>query len=473
VKQEGLQAGPATNMKIKTLILICAAFFLLGVASRTAALKILHVEPVLDFAECELIAKSLATHDLFGDPYKVPTGATAHHAPVYPFLLSLIFRAFGYGSTAAVVMIAMNISLASLQYALLPVLGVLTGATRASLVAAFVGALVPWRIFKDIRWETSTTGFALLLAVLFTLRAWRRPDQSGMTGGGFDESDIDKRAPLRSGRTSLNRIGLFGFFWGVIFLVCPAALPAFLLLLMLFATKLGWKPALCGAAICGLTIIPWCVRNYVQLGGFAFIRDNFPIEFHVSNNDFASPLSQDNIKEVPGNFFHWMHPHSSESEALLIAKEGELAYNREKLHETLDWIKAHPRKFVVLTVQRIVDFWTLPSTLRIKGWAWVPVELMAIWGITILLKRDMAAGWVILAIWVGFPLVYYLVQVDSRYHYPLDWSTFFLAAVAAEDFVEKKLRLRQPESGVALDFVDVRFLLSGPSKKGTAPANCP
>jgi hypothetical protein len=151
----------------------------------------------------------------------------------------------------------------------------------------------------------------------------------------------------------------------------------------------------------------------VKLGGFVFIRDNFPIELHVSNNDFASPLSQDNIKEVPGNFFHRMHPHSSESEALLIAKEGELAYNREKLRETLDWIKTHPRKFVVLTAQRIIDFWTLPGPLRIKGWAWVPLELAAIWGITILLKRDMAVGWVILAIWVGFPLVYARIDLHE------------------------------------------------------------
>jgi hypothetical protein len=58
----------------------------------------------------------------------------------------------------------------------------------------------------------------------------------------------------------------------------------------------------------------------------------------------------------------------------------------------------------------------------------------------------MPVGWVILAIWVGFPLVYYLVQIDSRYHYPLDWSTFFLATVAVEHMVEKKRRRRQPES---------------------------
>src|ERR1700737_385942 len=111
----------------RILTLVCFAIFLLGVASRIVAVKVLHIQSVVDFAESELIAKSLATHNLFGAPYKVPTGATAHHAPIYPFLLSLIFRAFGYGSAAAVAMIAMNISFASLQYALLPLLGILTG----------------------------------------------------------------------------------------------------------------------------------------------------------------------------------------------------------------------------------------------------------------------------------------------------------------------------------------------------------
>jgi hypothetical protein len=51
-----------------------------------------------------------------------------------------------------------------------------------------------------------------------------------------------------------------------------------------------------------------------------------------------------------------------------------------------------------------------------------------------------------LAIWAGFPLVYYFVQIDSRYHYPLDWSTFFLATVAAERWLETKLRLRRSKS---------------------------
>jgi hypothetical protein len=434
-------------MRKKSLILICVSLFLLGVASRITALQLLHTKPILEYAESELIAKSIASHNLFGDPYKVPTGPTAHHAPLYPFLLSLIFRVFSYGSAAVMAMTVMNISFASLQYALLPWLGVITGATRASLMAAFLGALVPWRIYKDIRWETSLTGLLLLLAVLATLRAWTPPARRGTDSGEFSNSEEHSRARPWNALAYLTRRNfLSGFSWGLLFLTCPSALPAFLIVVLLFTLKQGWKRAFWVAAICALTILPWSVRNYVKLGGFTFIRDNFPIEFHVSNNDFASPLLKDNLVETLDNFFYRMHPYSSEPEALLVAKEGELLYNRDKLHETMDWIRTHPRRFVVLTAQRIVGFWILPSAVPIKAWAWVPVELLAIWGIAILLKQDAAIGWIMLALWVGFPLVYYFVQTDSRYHYPLDWSTFFLAAVAAEELVRKKLRAQQPDS---------------------------
>jgi hypothetical protein len=433
-------------MQKKSLILLCVLLFLLGIASRLAALTVLRVKPSLDFAECELIAKSIATYNLFGDPYKVPTGATAHHAPAYPFLLSLVFGAFGYGSAGALAMMIMNISFASLQYALVPFLGLFKGSTRALLVAAFLGALVPWRIYKDIRWETSLTGLALLLAVLATLRAWTPPVRSGTASEVFNNPEEHGRVPPRNAAAYFtSRNVLFGLSWGLLFLTCPAALPAFLIVLLLFATKQGWKPAFWAAAICGLTILPWCVRNYVQLGGLVFIRDNFPIEFHVSNNDFASPILTENLVATRDNFFYKMHPYSSEPEARLVAKEGELQYNREKLRETMDWIRTHPSKFVVLTAQRIVDFWTLPGAARIKSWTWVLLELVAFWGIAILLKQNVALGWVMLSVWVGFPLVYYLVQTDSRYHYPLDWSTLVLAAFAAEQLVRKKLRAREPK----------------------------
>src|SRR5690349_19579598 len=57
--------------------------------------------PSIDWDEMELISRSIAETGQFANPYKLPTGLTAHHAPVYPFLLAGIFKALGYGPAAA------------------------------------------------------------------------------------------------------------------------------------------------------------------------------------------------------------------------------------------------------------------------------------------------------------------------------------------------------------------------------------
>jgi hypothetical protein len=40
----------------------------------------------------ERVARNLAEIGTLGNPYLVPTGPSAHHAPFYPLLLSLIYR---------------------------------------------------------------------------------------------------------------------------------------------------------------------------------------------------------------------------------------------------------------------------------------------------------------------------------------------------------------------------------------------
>src|SRR3954447_17346774 len=57
--------------------------------------------PSIDLDEMELISRSLAETGQFANPYKLPTGLTAHHAPIYPFVLAEMFRVFGYGPAAA------------------------------------------------------------------------------------------------------------------------------------------------------------------------------------------------------------------------------------------------------------------------------------------------------------------------------------------------------------------------------------
>ena len=76
---------------------VAAGIFLLAFGVRMAAIfwSGLYRQPIA-FNEMELIGRSLAEHNTFANPYRIPTGPTAHGALIYPLLLSLIFRVWGY-----------------------------------------------------------------------------------------------------------------------------------------------------------------------------------------------------------------------------------------------------------------------------------------------------------------------------------------------------------------------------------------
>src|ERR1700693_6309535 len=75
--------------------------------------------PGTHLSEMENIAKSLALHGTFADPYILPTGPTAHTAPGYPILLGLIFLLFGTGAAGETMSRIASAIGSSIQYALL------------------------------------------------------------------------------------------------------------------------------------------------------------------------------------------------------------------------------------------------------------------------------------------------------------------------------------------------------------------
>ena len=88
------------------------------------------------------------------------------------------FRIWHCGSIA---MAAMNISFPALQCALLPVLTEVAKVRRVVGVAAGqFGALVPFPIKREIRWETTLSALAIVVLALLTTRWWRttRPSRS-------------------------------------------------------------------------------------------------------------------------------------------------------------------------------------------------------------------------------------------------------------------------------------------------------
>jgi hypothetical protein len=241
-------------------------------------------------------------------------------------LLSFIFRAFGYGTAAAYAIAIMNIFFAALHYALLPVLTDVAKIRRVVGVAAgLFGALVPYRIMKEIRWETTLSALVVVVLIILTTRWWQTPQ------------------PL----------GLCTFFWGIAWgagmMSCPPLLPVFLFLLLYLAV-FAWKrkqpqwqlTVAMGALGMVVAVAPWTIRNYRELGGLVFVRSNFGIELDVSNHTGAYVLGADNMSiGFPNNYFHQQHPWSSQENAEKVRQIGEVQFNRQRQRQALNWIRTH------------------------------------------------------------------------------------------------------------------------------------
>jgi hypothetical protein len=157
------------------------------------------------------------------------------------------------------------------------------------------------------------------------------------------------------------------------------------------------------------------------------VRSNFGLDFSISNNDDARPTLLQNLDGGP---LQKSHPFTSSDELQRYSREGELAYYDRRKKEALSWVRSHPGRFALLSLQRIQNFWfpVAPS----------PITTFYLWGITVAGAVGMArafsharsAAIVLSVFWFAFPLIYYVIEVDTRYRYPLDWSFLLLSCFA-------------------------------------------
>ncbi|HEX5437069.1 MAG TPA: hypothetical protein VFW98_07915 [Gemmatimonadaceae bacterium] len=390
------------------------AIFTLAFTVRLVLVLVLHLPAHPEHAELEKIAASLAEARSFANPYSLPTGPTAHHAPIYPFLLSLIYRLVGTGAGGSLGECVFNITCVALSFALLPIISsAITAGPRIGTVAGALGALLPVCFMDEAR-----GGYAPLVVIileglfLLTLSAWRR------------------RA-----FTAREAIG-HGVLWGVALLVSPSLLPVLLGFLLVAGVLLRRRPGRAirfGALLATsalVTMAPWGARNVHELGALVLTRDNFGLELQVSNNPLARPTLAEN--EASGAF-HTYHPFANPAEARRVRALGEVRYDRAKLHTALDWIGGHPSAFARLTLRRAWEFW-FPAARSVPGTAlpatallWL-VTVLGLAGLGALARRDGLSAALIAVIWAGYPLVYYVVQADARYRYPVYWSLLVVGA---------------------------------------------
>ena len=383
------------------------------------------------------IAMSLAAHGSFANPYKIPTGPTAHAAPLYPALIAPFYAAWRNTVRADLARFALNALAASVEYALLPLaadalgMGVWTG-----IVAGVGGALIPLQFWPECMGDFETTWVALFLELATIVFA----------------------RFLRAPRLDWKRAAGGGLLWGVGLLWSPNVLPVLIGFCAIGAWKLRPSAAAAGrwlAVFCASTFLvlaPWLIRNRLQLGGVFLVRDNFGLELFISNHDGALPQAADNCLTVS---FQATHPSCSPAAARQIQLHGELAFEKQKLRQALGWIWRNPHEFASLTAARAWAFW-FPWTPRFRWVLWT-AAVGGFAGLALLWMSRRLAAVVLGAVLVGYSGVYCLISNALRYEHPVWWIQVLMIGWIAHLVFRRRLT-EQP----AQDLESLPLELSAP-----------
>ncbi len=355
--------------------------------------------PGTHLSEMENIARSLALHGSFADPYILPTGPTAHTAPGYPILLGLIFLLFGTGLAGEIASRIASAIVASFQYALLPRVSTSLGLPRfTGAVAGLLAALAPYKSYVEGSRDAVDQPYvalALLLLFLYTCDAW-----------SAKASPAERISPVAR-----------GVWWGLAALFSPILGFVFAAVILYELIAMRRDAGLVAMlAVFAAIQAPWAIRNWVEFHAFVPTRSNFGLELRISNRPESFALMEDNVSHGVMSRFH---PGLNEDEARKVAAEGEVAYTRAEMADARAEIRRDPARFLRLTGERFWRFWLAPSRRFKTTAASTAITLLGLLGLCLIpAGPGTRLTWLIL---LTYPLVYYFIQVDARYTYPLGW----------------------------------------------------
>jgi len=345
------------------------------------------------------IAASLAFGHGFSNPFGPPTGPTAWEPPLYPYLTSGVFLAFGiYSKASAFVLLALNSVFSALTC--IPIFRIARRifSDKVAVGSAWAWALLPNVMFWCTRsvWETSLS--ALLLAVIFWL-ALTLEDREGLL-------------PWIE----------FGLLWGIVALNSTSLLsflPAAGLWAWYRRSKRG-RQSLAGVVLASFVffacITPWLVRNYRTFGQFIFIRDNFGSELRLGNGPGAD-----------GTWMEYLHPTQDAYALRQYQAMGEPAYIVMRKQQAVDYINADYVRFVWLCVKRFIYYWagapkaTQPPWLNdAKNSLFLASSVLTFWGLGRALRQHRPGAWLLFWLILLFPATYYVVFPIPRYRHPIE-----------------------------------------------------
>jgi 4-amino-4-deoxy-L-arabinose transferase-like glycosyltransferase len=396
----------------------CCAIFLVGLLVRLGLGLPKHPGPVSG-REVVNVALSLLSTGRFADAYGPGEGPTAHCAPVYPILLSFLYRIFGTGSAGSIATIVLTSAFSSATFALLPLLASIGGlGLTTGVLAGFAGALLPINFWTQTTstFEAPATAFFLVVLCILACRI-----------------QASARFTLREGL-------IFGLAAGLGCLVSPALVPLLagwvLLLAVQYRSEL--RRVLPFSAVVAIaiiaTLLPWAIRNDRALGSLIWTRSDFGLELQVSNNDLMTADGERNFRNPA---FEVIHPAGGGAEFSRAQRLGEVAYNRSKQQEAVAWIASHKQRFAVLTIERAILFWFPGMQRQVQTVCEAAISSLGFCGLVLAFRRRLLIFWICLPAFTLFPAIYYIVEASPRYRFPIE-PVMFLFAAAMLDVVRPR-----------------------------------
>jgi len=348
------------------------------------------------------IARALASGHGFSSPYFPWSGATAMQPPLYPALLSLVFRLFGiYTITSGFVILSINSLLSALTCIPIYFSAKYSLGARGAKAAAWLWAFYPFAIyFSACRvWEYALTGLLFTTCFCIAQRIHHSARPIAWLGWG-----------ALFGLTAYSNTSVL------------STLPFLLLLALYKVRQSGGRWLVYGAlttfsAIAVLT--PWTVRNYRALGILCPVRDNFWLEIYDDNFGDAS---------LDPSF---AHPNSNPAEMDKWLTMGEAAFLKEKHDLAINYIHQHPEFMIHKTMRRSFYYWTgfwSLSAQELREQPYEPGNIFYVSFITLLMLRGIGRFWrqnrvavlPYLALVCIFPLTYYITHPLMDYRQPIE-----------------------------------------------------
>jgi hypothetical protein len=356
--------------------------------------------------EMLLIALNLTAGRGYADPFGFISGPTAHSTPPFPLFLAAILMIFGTGRLGQAVISTSACAASALRCALTPLFVEDAGLGRPIvLLSAVLSAIDIAAVRTDVSGgvDGPFVSLSLLAIVWMSLRLWR-------------SAYWQTRTPL-----------VFFAVCGFSVLLNPQVLPviAGIFVVGFFLCGSSFRKRFFGLGVMlGVCILffllPWALRNWVELDAFIPLRSDFGMELWASNGPGRSPIMEFNEKLMPvGN----------RDEALKVVQMGEVDYNSEKMEQAVSWISANPAQFARLTLLHFVLWWFppgAPAVVLIKA----TLTVLAFYGLWILWRTHRPVAILFAITWVTLPTVYYFIQWTSRFRYPMEWQLIVCASVS-------------------------------------------